>query len=195
MLVMLDNGHGVPCAGKRSPDCVIIEAIYTREIVAEVYSILKAEGYDVKLTTPELQDIPLKQRVNRINAECRRLGYQNVVSVSVHLNAAKSDGQYHNARGWSSFVGTVTSDKSKDFARMMWEEAIDRGLKGNRWIPKEMYLQKNLSMCNSPACPAILVECAFMDNKEDEEMMLTEQGRLKIINTVCEGIRRYVSKY
>lgn len=192
MIVELDNGHGLETLGKRSPDGMLIEAVYTREIVAEVFARLNSEGYKAKIVTPETQDIPLKERVRRINAVCDEFGTSNVVSVSVHVNAAKSDGKWHNARGWCSFVGTKTSSNSKRLARILWERAIGNGLKGNRWIPNEMYLQKNLSMCNNPKCPAVLVEVSFMDNKEDMEMMLSENGRERIINTIVQGIKDYI---
>ena len=192
MIVMVDNGHGLETKGKRSPDGLFLEAVYNREIAAEVFARLSEEGYQVRLTTPQTQDIPLRTRVARINAVCDAFGASNVLSVSIHVNAAKSDGKWHNARGWCSFVGTKTSENSKRAARLIWEHAVDNGLKGNRWVPECKYLQKNLTMCNSPKCPAILVEVAFMDNKEDVDLMQSPDGRERIISTIVEGIKDYI---
>lgn len=189
--VVLDAGHGKGC-GNSSPDGRLVEFIYAREIVAEVFSRLFAEGYNVKLVTPELQDIKLKERVRRINSICEEFGASNVLSVSVHVNAAKSDKKWHNARGWVSLVSKNASMNSKKLSRLIWEHAIDRGLKGNRSIPTEGYIQQNLAICRDTKCPAVLVEVGFMDNESDVEMMLSEKGRERIISTIVQGIKEYI---
>ena len=191
MICCLDNGHGKGC-GNSSPDGRLVEFIYAREIVAEVFARLFEEGYNVKLTTPELQDIKLKERVRRINAVCDAFGASNVLSVSVHVNAAKSDGKWHSARGWVSLVSLNASKNSKKLARLIWEHAIDRGLKGNRSIPPEKYIQQNLAICRDTKCPAVLIEVGFMDNEFDVEMMLSENGRERIVSTIVDGIKDYI---
>lgn len=41
-----------------------------------------------ELLVPEDDDIPLAERVRRINAHCLALGKKNVIVVSIHVNAA-----------------------------------------------------------------------------------------------------------
>ena len=57
-------------AGKRSPDGKFLEAIYNREIARRVVADLRDRGYDAALLVPEEEDIPLKERVRRVNAAC-----------------------------------------------------------------------------------------------------------------------------
>ena len=51
---LLDNGHGIDTKGKRSPDGLILEYAYTRELAAAIYDRLSTTNY-IKpiLITPE----------------------------------------------------------------------------------------------------------------------------------------------
>ena len=68
MLILIDNGHGHNTPGKRSPDGKFLEATYTREIARRVVADLIDRGYNAQLLVPEPEDIPLSERVCRINA-------------------------------------------------------------------------------------------------------------------------------
>ena len=101
---LIDPGHGRNTPGKCSPDGRFREYQYTREIAAAVVARLQALGHDAEVLVPEFEDIPLSERVRRVNTWCRRLGKDNVILVSVHVDAAGSDGQLHNATGWSCYT-------------------------------------------------------------------------------------------
>ena len=78
MKILIDNGHGLTTAGKRSPDGLFREAFYNREIAKPVVSDLRDRGLDAELLVPEDDDISLAERVRRVNAACFLLGKQNV---------------------------------------------------------------------------------------------------------------------
>ena len=68
--ILIDNGHGIQTKGKRSPDGKLLEYAYTREIAKRVVANLIDRGYDSELLVPEEDDIPLSERVKRVNATC-----------------------------------------------------------------------------------------------------------------------------
>ena len=72
MKILIDNGHGLMTPGKRSPDGQFREAIYAREIAKKLQADLIDRGYDAELLTPEEDDIPLSERVRRVNLACLR---------------------------------------------------------------------------------------------------------------------------
>lgn len=78
MKIFIDNGHGLMTAGKRSPDGQFRESFYNREIARRVVADLREGGLDAELLVPEDDDIPLAERVRRVNAACFLLGKQNV---------------------------------------------------------------------------------------------------------------------
>ena len=102
MKIFIDNGHGLMTAGKRSPDGQFREPCYNREIARRVVSDLRDRGLDAELLVPEDDDISLSERVRRINAACFLLGKQNVILVSIHVNAAGNGSKWLNATGWSA---------------------------------------------------------------------------------------------
>ena len=73
MKILIDNGHGVDTAGKRSPDGSLREYSYTREIARRIVQALTAEGFDAERIVTEEEDISLKERCRRVNAVCRSL--------------------------------------------------------------------------------------------------------------------------
>ena len=57
MKILIDNGHGLMTAGKRSPDGLFREPFYNREIASRVVSDLRDRGLEAELLVPEDEDI------------------------------------------------------------------------------------------------------------------------------------------
>ena len=96
MKILIDNGHGVDTAGKRSPDGSLREYKYAREIAEKVVSELKKRGFDAERIVTEENDISLSERCRRVNSICDRVGTKNVIFVSIHCNAAGNGSQWMN---------------------------------------------------------------------------------------------------
>lgn len=193
--ILIDNGHGIDTLGKRSPDGRLREYAWAREIATMLEEKLKSHGYDAQCIVTEETDIPLKERVRRINDICRKHGSQNCLLVSIHLNAAGADGKWHSARGWSGWVSRNASSKSKHFAQMLFDEANKRNLCGNRSIPTEHYWTENWYICKKSNCPSVLTENLFQDNKDDVMFLETEQGKQAITNLHFDAIVSYINTY
>lgn len=125
--VLLDNGHGIDTAGKRSPDGKLREYDWNRKTANVTLSILKERGVDVELVVPEITDIPLSERSLRANAIAKAFGASNVVYVSVHVNAAGNSHQWMKARGWSVFVYNKPSSKAVMLASSLFDKAAEKG--------------------------------------------------------------------
>lgn len=195
MKILIDNGHGVDTKGKRSPDGRLLEYKWSREIAKMICDKLKRLGYDAVRITPEEEDLNLPERVKRVNRYCSKLGAGNVVLVSIHTDAAGSDGKWYGARGFSSRVFTTCYQKSKDLSRILWEEAIEHGLQGNRSIPTDKYVPQNLYLLKWSKCVAVLTESGFHDNKEDVELLLSDTGKEKVVDTHVKALIKYIKKY
>lgn len=192
IIVLLDNGHGVNTPGKCSPDKTLLEYKWTREIVDRLMVEFTKLGIRSIKLVPEDIDISLKERVRRVNQYDKDYNKQ-VILLSIHCNAAGADGKWHNASGWSVFVAQNASNNSKRLARNLYEEAEKRGLKGNRSVPKEKYWVQSLAMCRDTNCPAVLTENMFQDNKEDVALLLSEEGKKKIIDAHVQGVLNYLN--
>jgi N-acetylmuramoyl-L-alanine amidase len=192
-VVLIDNGHGIETPGKCSPDGTLIEGVWAREEAALIVRTLCTVGIDARLLTPEGRDISLGARVERVNALCRKIGASNVLVVSLHVNAAKNDGNWHKATGFLSIVSQNAGKGSKLLARLIYEEAEKRGLKGNRWVPKEKFIEQSLAICRDTKCTAVLTENLFMDNHDDCSYLLSEAGKNTIASAHVEAIMKYIA--
>lgn len=195
MVVLLDNGHGSNTLGKCSPDRSLLEWQWTREIVAMIEKQLLAKGIKLHRITPENHDVSLSTRCQRVNNYCKQYGTSKCLLVSVHINAAGSDGKWHDARGISPWVAKTSSAKSKDFAKMFQLRGEALGLKGNRAVPPQKYWSANFYILKNTACPAVLTENLFMDNKEDCEFLKSQKGKEIIAKLHVDTIVEYINKY
>lgn len=193
--VLIDNGHGDPplTGGKCSPDNRLKEYYYCREIAQRVSRELTLRGVDSLLLVPEKTDTPLRERVRKANAWARKLGPKNVVLVSIHNNAAGSDGKWHSASGFSVFISDNASANSKRLARIFTEKAAQMGLMGNRSVPPEKYWVQSLAMTRDTACPAVLTENLFQDNKNEVDFLLSEEGKKAIVALHVNSIIQYIN--
>ena len=198
LYVLLDNGHGINTAGKRSPDGTILEYQYTRRLTAAIYNKLNnIPGIQPILITTEIQDIPLKQRVQRINKYVRQCGEgSHCIMISVHLNAA-GNGQWMNARGFSVWT-TKGQNNSDMLATICYNNAV-KALNGIATTRKEMSdgdpdYESNFYIIKYSNCPAILTENLFQDNKQDVAILKTKEGFDAIVdlhvNTCVDWLNR-----
>lgn len=192
MKILIDNGHGVDTAGKRSPDGSLREYKYAREIAEKVVSELKNRGFDAERIVTEENDISLSERCRRVNSICDRVGTKNVILVSIHCNAAGNGSQWMNARGWEAWtsVGQTAADKMADCLYKAAEKTDFKIRKdttdGDPDKEGHLYILKHTK------CPAVLTENLFQDNKEDVAFLLSEAGKKTIVCLHVKGIINYL---
>ena len=196
MKILLDNGHGFDTPGKRSPDGHFREYAYNRYLAFLIHERLTAIGLDVQFLVPEREDISLKERCRRVNKICQQLGKNQVILISIHVNAAGNGQNWLDARGWSCFT-TRGRTKADELATCLYEAAKNHlpGMKirtdftdGDPDIEKDFYIIRHSS------CPAVLTENLFMDNRQDVAFLESEEGAKAIVNLHVDGILQYLSK-
>ena len=199
MKILIDNGHGISTLGKRSPDGVLREYKYCREIAAEIVKRLKAGGYDAELLVPEDADISLGERANRVNAWCDRLGTKNVLLISIHNNAAGNGSQWMTASGWEAWTtkGNTVSDRLAECLYDAAERVLGGLFPGVLKIRTDMTdgdrdKEENWTILYRSKCAAVLTENFFMDNRADVSWLLSDTGRDAIVRLHVEGVKRYI---
>ena len=194
MLILIDNGHGLDTPGKRSPDGKFLEYAYTREIATRIVADLIDRGYNAQLLVPEPEDIPLSERVRRINAHCNTLGKSNVILISSHVNAAGNGSKWLNATGWSCYTskGQTTSDRIAEcFYEAAKKNFPDRRIRTD-YSDNDPDWEENFYILRHTLCPAVLTENFFMDGL-DLEFLQSKAGKQAIVDTHVEGIIDYLS--
>ena len=146
-----------------------LESNIARNIARRIVSALIAQGYDAELLVPEEEDISLQERCRRVNTWCRQLGKDNVILISIHINAAGRGGRWMDARGWCAY--TTRSNTRADRLATCLYNAASHHLPGMRLLTNytdgDPDLEKNFYILLHTAAPAVLSESLFMDNQAD----------------------------
>lgn len=196
MKILIDPGHGIDTPGKRSPDGLFREYLWNRQVADLILEGLVSAGIDASLIVTETNDVTLRNRVNRVNTICNRLGASNVLLVSVHANAAGNGSAWMNARGWSCYTskGKTKSDQVAECLYDAFEEEFQ-----DRKIRKDMSdgdrdWEENFYVLQKSKCPAVLLENFFYDNREECAWMLQEETKKRIASAAVKGIIKYIKK-
>ena len=196
MKILLDNGHGIETPGKRIPDGLFREYEYNRLVASRVIAELLDCGYDAQLLVPEISDVPLAERCRRVNAICDEVGASNVILVSIHVNAAGSDGKWHSASGWSAY--TTPGITRADLLAYDPYEAAKKYLVGQKIRlfngPKDPDFESNLYILKHTKCAAVLTENMFQDCLSDVSFLQSHSGMEAITMLHVEGIIEHLSK-
>lgn len=190
--LLLDFGHGIDTPGKCSPDGRLREYQYVREIGNNVKEYFQNMQIPVHVIVPEITDVPLKERVRRVNELVKAYPEDDCRLISFHVNAA-GNGQWMLARGWSVFVYHKASKESYRMAESIYEAARDLGAYIRTPALHQHYWNAGFYILKNTHCPAILTENFFQDNKDDVDLLLSPEGRELVSNIHILGISKYLN--
>ena len=180
MKIIIDAGHGPETAGKRSPDGKLREFHFTSHVAEEVKKLLTFGGHTVIFSHQARFDVPLHERTqlaNRLKAD---------IFVSIHANAYGSS--FNSANGVETFTYTKPQTATKKLAYFIHSSLLlstgrkDRGIK-----------QADFAVLRDTSMPAILIECGFMTNRLEADLLKSEAYRKSCARAIAFGINCYDS--
>ena len=183
--VILDAGHGGEDGGAVSLTGVP-ESQINLEIVLKLRDILALCGTDPQLLREE--DLSLHDESASTLREKKRSDLQNRVAaveaaegaalISIHQNTYTS-ARYHGAQVF--FAPTQGSQAlAEAFQTALRERLQPDNERAAKEIPDSVYLMNHIT------CPAILVECGFLTNPQ-EEALLRDEGYQRKLAAVLAG--------
>ena len=184
--IAIDAGHGRYTAGKRCLKSIdpgetrewVLNSRIAEKVIAHLErcgaSVLRVDDASGKT------DVPLSTRSAKINQ------WGADYSVSIHHDSGANG---TSAGGTTVFVyNGPHSAKSDALQKAVYDGIIAAcGKFGNRSKPCN---SANFHMVREPSCPAILVECGFMDSSIDTPMILTEAFADKCALGIAKGVCR-----
>lgn len=179
--LVLDAGHYLETAGKRTPDGVREWTLNNAvcKYIAEYLKNYKVEIHRVDDATGK-KDVTLAQRVSKTNK------IKPDAFVSIHHNAY--NGKWNNVTGTEVYHHTNGSNEDKALAKLLAPKiATETGLK-NRGVKKAQFA---VLTCNANI-PAVLCEGGFMDSKKDNPVITSEKGQRSYAKAVADGIIEYL---
>lgn len=173
MKVFVSVGHGGSDPGAVANNTK--EKDLNLSIALACRDVLVRHGIEVKMSRTKDENDPLSEEIKECNACDPNL------AVSIHNNAGGGDGAeafYHYGGG-----------KSKTLAENILAEVVkvgqnSRGAK----IRKNSNGKDYYGFIRETSCPAVIVECAFVDNATDLQILSTEGKRKTMGEAIAKGI-------
>lgn len=190
-VIILDAGHGRRRSEEQQQKSGISEADINLKIMLKVQSLLEQAGSTVILTRSDengIYDIDKTTlRQKKISDTKNRVKIGNSseadVFVSIHLNKIPQQ-QYW---GWQTFY-KKNNENSKRLA-----QSIQQGL--NETIQKENKREslkiENIYIIDHVEIPTAIVECGFLSNPEEKELLQKEEYQDKLAWGIYIGIMDY----
>lgn len=182
--VVLDPGHGVETAGKRSPDGTYLEHEFNLDMAQRLKPILERHGVSVTLTRTDEHDVSLADRVSVSNAVGPDL------FVSLHSNADGDGKDWTSPDGYGIYTSSAgeTAERNKA-ARAILARAEEAGIK--LW-GSGLFHDISLYVLKYTAAPAVLIEHGFHTNKAETEKLKSPAYRALLAQVDAKGILDYL---
>ena len=173
MKVFLGVGHGGSDPGAVTNN--FKEKDLNLSIALACRDMLVKHGVSVKMSRTKDENDPLSEEIRECNA------FAPDLAVDIHNNAGGGDGAeafYHYGGG-----------KSKELAENILAEIVkvgqnSRGAKTRKNSQGKDYY----GFIRETSAPAVIVECAFVDNATDRQIVATEGDRQAMGVAIAKGI-------
>lgn len=172
---MIDAGHGPDTAGKRSPDGTLREFMFNEGVAIRLKRLLIADGFTIIFSHDNTRDVSLSERVLLANRE------KVDAFVSIHANAYGTT--WNDAHGIETYTSLQASDTSIKMAICIQQALILRTggkSRGVKTADFAVLLETNM--------PAILVECGFMTNKKEANLLKSTDYQLQCAQAIYFGL-------
>ncbi len=186
--IIIDPGHG----GEDPGACAngLIEKNLNLDIAITLKELLNSNGYSVVMTRESDRLLYNQNEQNnkkyfdiRNRAKFAE-GFENSVFISIHMNKFSLE----NCKGLQTFY-SPNSENSEVLAEKIQNSSYilqsynDRKIKTSNG---DIYLLDNLKM------PAVLVECGFLSNKKEAELLSDDVYLLNLTTSIYCGIVEYL---
>jgi N-acetylmuramoyl-L-alanine amidase len=191
--LIIDAGHGGADGGAVS-DSGVEESGVNLSIAARAQAVAALLGITT-IMTRDSEDIDYPEDADTIKSkklydQKRRVALINqtdgAMLLSIHQNS------YPDARPTGTQVLYAATEGSREWGESAHNALVELLCPENRRvaapISDSIYLMKNVS------CPAILVECGFLSNAQEAQLLQTDEYQIKLALVLIGTYWRYVNE-
>ena len=188
--IIIDPGHGGEDGGATSCSGVL-ESSINLEISLRLNELMHLLGIHTIMIRTDDRSVytegesiaakkvsDLKERVRLCNST------PNAILISIHQNYFQ-DKQYHGAQ-----VFFAPSTQSKELAQRLQANLISTVNQGSR---RNIKRADGIYLLEKVKCPAILVECGFLSNPEEEAQLRSSEYQEKVCCVIAATVSQYLS--
>lgn len=189
-VVIVDAGHGVPDEGAEVGDGTT-EAQTNLKIALKLQNLLEQSGCIVILTRSDengIYDLDSKTLKQKKISDIRnrvKIGNESSadIFVSIHLNKIPEEKYY----GWQTFYNKNSKEGQK-LAKQIQANLNEAIQKENKRVAAKI---ENIYIINNVEIPTTIVECGFLSNTKEKELLLTDSYQNRLAWGIYNGIIDY----
>lgn len=188
-IVLIDPGHGGSDPGKIGVNDALekdinlqIAKLLTGYLRANGYTVIMSRTTDCMLATPDSSN----KKTADLNARITLMEQTNAdFAISIHQNSYP-DSSVHGAQCFyyqNSEEGSRLADRLQNALIKIADPDNHRVAKAN----DSYYIMKNST------CPVIIIECGFLSNYEEAELLCDENYQRKLAFAITSGVNDYLN--
>ena len=190
-VIAVDPGHGGTDPGMIGVDGLEEKGI-NLEISMKLSELLKEKGYRVVMTRKEDKGLSDPSASNKKAQDMqRRIAFLEeanpVLTVSIHQNSFSDQ----NVRGPQVFY-YENSVEGKNLAERI-QKSMNKSLAPKR--PRMIKANTSYYLLKRSKGTLVIVECGFLTNSEEAELLKTETYQQKAAEAIAEGIDDYLKEF
>lgn len=181
-VIVIDIGHGGKDSGTiygniKEKDINLSIGLKTKEeLIKEGVEVILIRDGDYDLSYPDAKRRKKSDFDNRIKI----INNSNAdMYISLHINYLDNTKYY----GAQTFY-TEGNEKIADIIQEQFIKNLKSPMK-SRQLGDDVYMYKKLKI------PGILIECGFISNSKERELLLSEDYQNKIVSSIVQGIIEY----
>lgn len=186
--VVIDAGHGGEDGGAVS-SAGTVESGLNLAIALRLDAVLALYGVDtvllrtedVSLHDPDAQTLREKKASDLRNRAEMVEAIPNALLVSIHQNTYAGSSRYRGAQVF--YADAESSGALAEHAQSIMRQALDpENTRQAAKLPGAVYLMDHIT------CPAILVECGFLSNPEEDALLRTTGYQTKLASALASAL-------
>ena len=190
-VIIVDAGHGgvdggaTGCTGTIEKNVNLnIAKKLQKELQLLGFTVVMTRETDVSIHDPKAATIRQKKASDLKNRlELTRI-YPDSILISIHQNAINIP----SVRGAEVYY-SPNDPSSKVFAQLLQDELNRVSFSAPRKINKA---GSNLYLFHRAKNTAVLVECGFLTNREEEQLLLSDEYQSKLVDTIVKSLIIYL---
>lgn len=186
-IVWIDPGHGGADPGK-----VGVGDVLEKDINLQISMLLKEElqKRDIEVLMTRTEDVDLAEegassrKVSDLNNRCKLMNESDAaLTICVHQNSFTDP----SVKGAQVFYCSGSEDGRKV------AELIQTSIRENVDPDNAREIKENDSyyMLKNTGIPIVIVECGFLSNAEETELLKDAEYQAKIAQAIAEGVLKY----
>lgn len=181
-VIVIDAGHG-----GNDPGTVGFNGTYEKdvnlEITQKLINRLKEKGYRVTSTRDSDEYVENIARAELANRKRSR------VFISIHGNAVENNSDTNGIQVlyYPNRESTIGDQNNNELAQIMMNSLIH----GTGAADKGIIERKDLLVLNQTKMPSVIVECGFLSNENEEQLLLTDDYQNKMVDSIVDGLEEY----